>query len=164
SALNNPERPGIPFHFIKVDMAGNISKRFSYSGMPIPRYGGACARWNIYRAFLQPEIVQAEYATLDDGKTYLCIAKAARKGYGFGQHQHYVAIGLGCDAKDAHQTVYSDPLDYSHKEQFNPVGITCRICERMNCAQRAFAPINARFPLEANRRGLSPFTGHKNNF
>ncbi len=32
TCLNDPKKPGVPFHFLRVDVAGNISKRFSLSG------------------------------------------------------------------------------------------------------------------------------------
>ena len=54
TCLNDPNLPGVPFHFLRVDVAGNISKRFSLSGIEIPRYGGACPRWNVYSAFSRP--------------------------------------------------------------------------------------------------------------
>ena len=44
---------------LRADVAGNISKRFSLSGIEIPRYGGACPRWNIYKAFTMPGKINA---------------------------------------------------------------------------------------------------------
>ena len=52
--LQKPGNEGVPFHFLKTDIAGNVSKRFSLSGIHIPRHGGACPRWNVYIAFLNP--------------------------------------------------------------------------------------------------------------
>ena len=54
TCLQDPNMKGIPFHMLRADIAGNISKRFSLSGIEIPRYGGACPRWNIYSAFTAP--------------------------------------------------------------------------------------------------------------
>ena len=42
TCLQDPKMKGIPFHMLRADVAGNISKRFSLSGIEIPRYGGAC--------------------------------------------------------------------------------------------------------------------------
>jgi len=54
ACLQDPNMKGIPFHMLRADVAGNISKRISLSGIEIPRYGGACPRWNIYSAFTTP--------------------------------------------------------------------------------------------------------------
>ena len=47
TTLQRPGARGVPLHFIRVDIAGNISKRFSASGIQISRQGGACPRWNV---------------------------------------------------------------------------------------------------------------------
>jgi predicted transcriptional regulator len=47
---------GIPFHMIRIDVAGNISKRFSASGIRFARFSGACPRWNIFAAFATPMV------------------------------------------------------------------------------------------------------------
>ena len=72
TCLQDPKLPGIPFHFLRVDMAGNISKRFSLSGIDIPRYGGACPRWNVYSAFTRPGVIQAAVSKMNNGEKYVC--------------------------------------------------------------------------------------------
>ncbi len=79
TCLQDPKMPGIPFHFLRVDMAGNISKRFSLSGIDIPRYGGACPRWNVYSAFTRPGVIQAAVSKMTNGEKYVCIAKTVEK-------------------------------------------------------------------------------------
>ena len=74
TCLQDPKLPGIPFHFLRVDVAGNISKRFSLSGIEIPRYGGACPRWNVYSAFSRPGVIQAAVSKMSNGEKYVCIA------------------------------------------------------------------------------------------
>jgi predicted transcriptional regulator/transcriptional regulator with XRE-family HTH domain len=54
TTLQRPGRAGIPLHLVRTDIAGNISKRFSLSGIHISRHSGACPRWNVYAAFLHP--------------------------------------------------------------------------------------------------------------
>jgi len=79
TCLQDPKLPGIPFHFLRVDVAGNISKRFSLSGIEIPRYGGACPRWNVYSAFSRPGVIQAAVSKMTNGEKYVCIAKTVEK-------------------------------------------------------------------------------------
>ena len=71
TCLQDPKLPGIPFHMLRVDIAGNISKRFSLSGIEIPRYGGACPRWNVYSAFTRPGVIQAAVSKMSNGKKYV---------------------------------------------------------------------------------------------
>ena len=102
TSLQDPKLPGIPFHMLKVDVAGNISKRFSLSGIEIPRYGGACPRWNVYSAFTRPGVIQAAVSKMTNGEKYVCIARTVEKGVGrFGQAKSILSIGLGCEAKYA---------------------------------------------------------------
>ena len=82
TCLQDPKLPGIPFHFLRVDMAGNISKRFSLSGIEIPRYGGACPRWNVYSALTRPGVIQAAVSKMSNGEKYVCIARTVEKGIG----------------------------------------------------------------------------------
>ena len=78
--LQRPGKEGVPFHFLKTDIAGNVSKRFSLSGIHIPRHGGSCPRWNVYIAFLNPGRIHPQISKMPDGKTYFCIARAFEKG------------------------------------------------------------------------------------
>ena len=82
TCLQDPKLPGIPFHMLRVDIAGNISKRFSLSGIEIPRYGGACPRWNIYSAFTTPGKIHAAVSKMSNGEKYVCIARTVEKGVG----------------------------------------------------------------------------------
>ena len=82
TCLQDPKLPGIPFHFLRVDVAGNISKRFSLSGIEIPRYGGACPRWNVYSAFSRPGVIQAAVSKMSNGEKYVCIARTVEKELG----------------------------------------------------------------------------------
>ena len=70
TTLQAPKNQGVPFHMLKVDIAGNVSKRFSLSGIHIPRHGGACPRWNVYTAFLNPGRIQTQISRMPDGKVY----------------------------------------------------------------------------------------------
>jgi predicted transcriptional regulator/transcriptional regulator with XRE-family HTH domain len=159
TTLNKPENKGIPLHMLRVDLAGNISKRFTLSGLPIPRHGGACSRWNVYSAFLYPGQIQAQVSKLPDGTAYFCIARTVQKGgIGYGAPRSVLSLGLGCDVRHAREVVYADGLDLGHPERFSEIGVACRICERMDCTQRAFPPVHLRYRIEENLRGPSPYT------
>ncbi len=158
TCLQDPKLPGIPFHFLRVDVAGNISKRFSLSGIEIPRYGGACPRWNVYSAFSRPGVIQAAVSKMTNGEKYVCIAKTVEKGVGrYGQKKSMLSIGLGCEAKYAKEFVYTENLDLSDKKSELPIGVSCRTCDRLDCSQRAFPPLHKKFDVDINSRGVSVY-------
>ena len=159
--LTNMQRPGnegVPFHFLKTDIAGNVSKRFSLSGIHIPRHGGSCPRWNVYIAFLGPGKIHPQISRMPDGKVYFCIARAFEKGIErHGMPRSFVSIGLGCDIQYAKELTYSEGMDLQNKNLETPIGVSCRICPRVDCQQRAFPPIDKDLKLDISYRGTSPY-------
>ena len=164
TCLQDPKLPGIPFHMLRTDIAGNISKRFSLSGIEIPRYGGACPRWNVYSAFTRPGVIQAAVSKMTNGEKYVCIARTVEKGVGrYGLSKSILSIGLGCEAKYAKQFVYTENLDISDKKTEIPIGVSCRTCDRLDCSQRAFPPLHKKFDVDINSRGVSVYVNDKSN-
>jgi len=158
TCLQDPKLPGIPFHMLRVDMAGNISKRFSLSGIEIPRYGGACPRWNVYSAFTRPGVIQAAVSKMTNGEKYVCIARTVEKGIGrYGQSKSVLSIGLGCEAKYAKDFIYTENIDITDKKTEIPIGVSCRTCDRLDCSQRAFPPLHKKFDVDINTRGVSVY-------
>ena len=158
TCLQDPKLPGIPFHMLRVDIAGNISKRFSLSGIEIPRYGGACPRWNVYSAFTRPGVIQAAVSKMSNGKKYVCIAKTVEKGVGrYGRKKSMLSIGLGCEAKYAKDFVYTENLNLNDKKTEIPIGVSCRTCDRLDCSQRAFPPLHKKFDVDIDTRGVSVY-------
>lgn len=154
--LGRPGAEGVPFHMIRVDVAGNISKRFSGSGIRFARYSGACPRWNVHSAFLTQGQIRTQTSIMEDGTTYFCIARTVQKsGGGWSHPQALHAIGLGCSLSDAQRLVYADGIDLRTSEHAVPVGVTCRLCERAACPQRAFPPLSQRLEIDENVRGVN---------
>jgi len=158
TCLQDPNMKGIPFHMLRADVAGNISKRFSLSGIEIPRYGGACPRWNIYSAFTTPGKIHAAVSKMPDGEKYVCIARTVEKGVAkHGMFKSLLSIGLGCQIKYAKDFVYTDSLNLNDKNTETPIGVNCRTCDRMDCQQRAFPPLHKKFDIDLNKRGISVY-------
>jgi len=158
TCLQDPKLPGIPFHMLRTDVAGNISKRFSLSGIEIPRYGGACPRWNIYSAFTTPGKIHAAVSKMTDGEKYVCIARTVEKGIAkHGMFKSLLSIGLGCQIKYAKDFVYTDSLNLNDENTVTPIGVNCRTCDRMDCQQRAFPPLHKKFDIDLNKRGISVY-------
>ncbi|WP_333618680.1 short-chain fatty acyl-CoA regulator family protein, partial [Dietzia sp.] len=158
STLQRPGATGIPFSFVRVDRAGNMSKRQSASGFHFATSGGTCPLWNVYESFTSPGQINRQVAQMPDERLYLWIARTvSTRSVRFGQARKTFAIGLGCEARHAHRTVYSQGLDLSDSEAATPIGIGCRLCERPNCPQRAFPPISSELQVDEHRSALSPY-------
>jgi predicted transcriptional regulator/transcriptional regulator with XRE-family HTH domain len=156
TTLRRPGAEAVPFHMIRIDVAGNISKRFSASGIRFPRFSGICPRWNIFAAFLTPGMIRIANSRMPDGLTYFCLARTIHKDSGGYHAQHPVqAIGIGCQAQYAKQLVYSDGVDLDNVESATPVGVTCRLCERTDCEQRALPSLRHPLQVDENVRGLT---------
>jgi hypothetical protein len=141
TTLRRPGQEGVPFHFLRIDIAGNISKSFSASGIRFARYSGCCPRWNIHAAFLTPGLVRTQISEMPDGVKYFCIARTLQKDTGTYRGQHAIqALGLGCEMSHARDLVYSDGLALDQTPV--PIGVTCRLCDRTDCEQRAFPPLH----------------------
>jgi hypothetical protein len=156
TTLRRPGAEGVPFHVVRVDVAGNISKRFSASGLRFARFSGACPRWVVFSAFLTPGMLRTQLSQMPDGSTYFWIARTLSRGNG-GYHapRTMLALGLGCEVAYAPELVYADGVDLGNREAIVPVGITCRLCERMDCEQRAFPALQHPLEVHENVRGIS---------
>ncbi|MSO57033.1 MAG: XRE family transcriptional regulator [Acidobacteria bacterium] len=156
TTLRRPGAEGIPFHMIRIDMAGNISKRFSASGLRFPRFSGACPRWNVFGAFQTPGMIRTQLSQFPEGQVYFEVSRTVRKqSGGFHSRHTQFAISLGCDVSYARDMVYADGLDLESREALIPVGPTCRLCDRMDCEQRAFPPVQQSLTVNENVRGVS---------
>ena len=111
TTLRRPGAEGVPLHFLRTDVAGNISKRFSASGLRLPRYGGACPRWIVHHAFASPGRVVSQVGRLPDGETFLCVARADVAEPGGRDTAGHHAVMIGCAIEHAHRFVYADGLD-----------------------------------------------------
>ncbi len=156
TTLRRPGAEGVPFHMVRVDIAGNISKRFSASGLRFARFSGACPRWNVFEAFTTPGLVRTQLSQMPDGATWFWVARTVnREGGGYHAPRSVLAIAMGCEAARAKELVYADGMDLESPQAVVPVGLTCRLCERMDCEQRAFPPLQHPLKVNANVRGVS---------
>ncbi|MCP3099427.1 short-chain fatty acyl-CoA regulator family protein [Myxococcus sp. K15C18031901] len=159
STLQRGDARGVPFFFVRVDRAGNISKRQSATDFHFSRVGGTCPLWNVYEAFAQPGRVLRQLAQMPDGRTYLWIARTVSRGHGgYGSPTKTFAIALGCDVSHAGRLVYSKGLALDDPSAPTPIGAGCKVCEREACPQRAFPPMGARIIVDENERRLEPYS------
>lgn len=158
STLQRRDRRGVPFFFVRVDRAGNISKRQSATDFHFSRSGGTCPLWAVYEAFTQPTKTLTQLAQMPDGRVYLWVAR--RVGHaqvGYGAPTKEFAVAVGCDVQHAHRLVYSRGLDLSDLTTATPIGVGCKVCERRGCAQRAYPPLGTPLAIDPDEQPFSPY-------
>jgi len=158
STLQRPGARGVPFIFMRVDRAGNISKRQSATSFHFSRVGGSCPLWNVYEAFARPGEIQTQLAQMPDGRSYMWIARTVSRRYGgYGALAKTFAIALGCDLRHAHRLVYARGLDLASPSALVPIGPGCRVCDRDDCPQRAFPAIGKPADAPAGQGSFIPY-------
>ncbi|MFC6013580.1 acetate metabolism transcriptional regulator RamB [Nocardia lasii] len=157
STLQRPTLRGVPFSFVRVDRAGNMSKRQSATGFHFSASGGTCPLWNVYETFAYPGKIMTQIAQMPDGRKYLWIARTVeRRATRYGQPGKTFAIGLGCELRHAGRVVYADGIDLGEAAA-TPIGAGCRVCVRANCPQRAFPPLGKALDISEHRSSVSPY-------
>jgi predicted transcriptional regulator/transcriptional regulator with XRE-family HTH domain len=158
STLQRPRQRGVSFSFIRVDRAGNISKRQSASGLHFGRGGGTCPLWAVYEAFAAPGRIHTQIAEMPDGRRYFWIARTvARRRTGYGVPGKMFAVGLGCDLRHARRLVYSRGLDLGQGTAAMPIGPGCATCERTACPQRAAPMFDRPLDVDEHRTTFVPY-------
>ncbi|MER5779795.1 short-chain fatty acyl-CoA regulator family protein [Streptomyces sp. NPDC002039] len=158
STLQRPRLRGVPFSFVRVDRAGNMSKRQSATGFHFSRAGGTCPLWNVYEAFAAPGRIHVQVAAMPDGQRHLWTARAVtRHRGGWGDPGKTFAIGLGCEIRHASRLVYADGLDLDNAAAATPIGMGCRLCERLDCPQRAVPPLGRPLAVDENSSTFVPY-------
>ncbi len=159
STLQRPQNKGVPFFFVRVDQAGTITKRHSATRLQFARFGGACPLWNVHQAFETPGRFLRQLAETPDGVRYFCLARdISKSGGSFRAPLRRFAIGLGCEIAHAPTLVYADDMDIKNAAAFEPIGISCRICDRKDCHQRSVPPIERAISVDHDHRGILPYS------
>lgn len=158
STLQRPKLRGVPFSFVRVDRAGNMSKRQSAAGFHFSRVGGSCPLWNVYDAFTSPGKILTQVATMPDGKSYFWISRTISRNIGgYGSPGKMFSVGLGCELRHARRLVYSAGLDLDDQAAATPIGMGCKVCDRPACPQRAFPAIGKKLTVDENSSTFVPY-------
>lgn len=162
TTLSRPTARGVPFFLMRVDQAGNVSKRYASGAFPFARFGGACPRWRLHSAFRTPGrlVTQIIETPAQEGRAanrWFTLARTVdRQGHDGHGEPHDLAIGLGCELKDAHRLIYARGLDLSAPE-VTPIGPACRLCHRHPCAERAAPPVDRPLRVDDWSKSVSPY-------
>lgn len=155
TTLQRPGSEGVPFFFVRIDPAGNVSKRLDGAGFPFARHGGACPLWSIHDTFRGPSEIVTQWLELPDGQRFFSIARTVTSGGGtYGAPRMTRAIALCCPHDHAASLVYADGVP----AEPTPIGVTCRLCQRPACIARAAPPIGRTLLADDYRRSTAPFT------
>jgi predicted transcriptional regulator/DNA-binding XRE family transcriptional regulator len=158
TTLQRPDAEGVPFFFVRIDAAGNVSKRYSGGVFPFARYGGSCPLWTIHETFRSPRKIMTQIIELPDGDAFFSIARTVHGGEGgFGAPHADRAVALGCALRHAGKLIYASGLDIENAAK-TPIGVTCRLCPRQACAARAHPPLERRLIVDEHRRMATPFS------
>lgn len=157
TTLSRPTARGVPFFLMRVDQAGNVSKRYASATFPFSRFGGACPRWRLHSAFRTPGRIVTQIIETPDGSRWFTLARTVdRQGHDAFTEGHDLAIGLGCELKHAHRLVYARGLDLTAPE-VTPIGPACRLCPRHPCAERAEPPVGRALTVDDWSKSVSPY-------
>lgn len=155
TTLQKPGQERVPFFFLRVDPAGNVSKRLDGAGFPFARHGGSCPLWSVHRVFERPRKVVTQWLELPEGQRFFSIARTVTAGGGgWGATKVERAIALCCAAEHAHRLIYTQGTD---RAEPTLIGVTCRLCHRAQCMARAAPPMGREMLPDDYRRTRAPF-------
>jgi predicted transcriptional regulator/transcriptional regulator with XRE-family HTH domain len=157
TTLQKPGQEKIPFFFIRVDAAGNVSKRLDGAGFPFARHGGGCPLWAVHNVFTTPRRITTQWIELPDGERFFTIARTVSSGGGsFHAPRIQRAVALCCSAENAGRLVYGES-GAGNPPAFTPVGVSCALCQRAECTARAVPPLGRQFMSDVYLRPKAPF-------
>lgn len=154
TTLQRSGQEGVPFFFLRMDEAGNVSKRLDGAGFPFAAHGGGCPLWSVHQVFRRPGEVVTQWLELPNGQRFFSIARTvnASGGERHGRPRTLRAIALACAASEASRLVYAQA-----EQAPTPIGVTCRLCHRAECEARAAPPIGREILADDYRRPPQPF-------
>lgn len=157
TTLSRPAARGVPFFLMRVDQAGNVSKRFAAGSFPFSRFGGACPRWRLHSAFRTPGRIVTQIVETPDGQRWFTLARTVeRQGRDAFTEPQDLAVGLGCELKHAGRLIYARGLDLAAPD-VTPIGPACRLCHRHPCAERAAPPVDRPLTVDDWSKSVSPY-------
>jgi predicted transcriptional regulator/transcriptional regulator with XRE-family HTH domain len=158
TTLQRPGAQGVPFFFLRVDKAGNVTKRFNSTSFHLAEYGGACPVWKVHMAFRLAGVIIPQFVELPDGDRYFTINRTVdRPTVNFETQDHRLAISLGCELQYAKKLGYAAAFNVDDERMFSRIGINCHVCPRQACSQRAHQPVFMDLPLDTSRRGKTRY-------
>lgn len=157
TTLQRKSAKGVPFFFLRIDKAGNVTKRFNSTGFQLAEYGGACPRLDVHTSFRTPGAIVPQFVEMPDGGRFFVFARTVNRPRLTRHTQDKrLAIAMGCGIEHLEAIGYAE--EFQHKNpKITDVGISCRICPRANCDQRAHNAVILNEPVDIRRRGATRY-------
>jgi predicted transcriptional regulator len=157
TTLGRPNAKGVPFFMLRVDPAGNISKRYAGESFPFSHFGGTCPRWHLHTAFPDARQTIRQLIETPDWQRYFTISRTIERPIRPDlRDDACLRSASAATSKHAPRIAYADGLDLANTPA-TPVGPRCSICPRMQCAYRATPPAGRMLGGEENRKTISPY-------
>lgn len=149
---------GLPFFMIRIDRAGQASKRLAgASGATLVEVDGRCPLWRLHHAFERPGALAVQLVELEDGERWLTMARTVTpQGRRYGATGAEFAVGLGVSARLAATLAVARGIDLT--KEATPIGPGCRACLRADCPQRSLPPTGRALTFNERERRLSAIT------
>jgi predicted transcriptional regulator len=149
---------GLPFFMLRVDRAGQVSKRYAgASSAALVEAGGRCPLWRLHNAFDQRGELVRQLVELEDGTRWLTLARTVSpQGRSAAGIRAEFVVGLGVAAEHAATLAHARGLNL--KGDASPIGLGCRQCLRSDCPQRAAPPRGRALLVNERERGMTPFS------
>lgn len=158
TTLQRKGAQGVPFFFLRIDRAGNVTKRFNATPFTLAEKGGSCPVWNIHSAFAAPGTIIPQFVELPDAGQFFTISRTTDRPV-ISRHtqDRRLVVTLGCERAHAEQIGYASALRVTDEANIGKIGINCHICPRQACSQRAHEPMHVTLTIDANRRGSTRY-------
>lgn len=158
TTLQRSGAQGVPFFFLRLDRAGNVTKRFNATPFSLADKGGACPVWNIHSAFAAPDTIIPQFVELPDAGQFFTFSRTTGRPVTSRHTQdRRRVVTLGCERIHAERIGYAQMLRVVDDATIAKIGINCHICPRQACSQRAHEPMHLNLRIDANRRGSTRF-------
>lgn len=148
---------GVPLFFLRIDKAGNVTKRFNATDFHLAEYGGACPRLDVHACFRAPGLILPQVVEMPDKSQFIVFARTVDRP-SFTRHRQDVrlAVAVGCAMDHVDSIGYAEDLNVA-QARATEIGINCRVCPRANCDQRAHQAVVLSDPVDENRRGATRY-------
>jgi predicted transcriptional regulator len=158
TTLQRQGAQGVPFFFLRIDRAGNVTKRFNATPFTLADKGGSCPVWNIHQAFAAPDTIIPQFVELPDAGQFFTISRTtARPVVSRHMQDRRLVVTLGCERTHADRIGYATSMRITDDAHVAKIGINCHICPRQACSQRAHEPLHVNLTIDANRRGSTRY-------
>ena len=157
TTLQRDGAQGVPFFFLRIDKAGNVTKRFNATDFHLAEHGGACPRLDVHLSFRMPGRIVPQLVEMPDASQYFVFARTVDRPV-FARHgqDNQLAVAMGCTIEHAADIGYAEGVSLG-TAPVTEIGINCRICPRANCDQRAHHASILTTPVNEHRRGATRY-------